>query len=275
MTEQGYFQSGSNKLFYTYSNPSEQIKKTGIIFVHAANGSRLGPHRMFVELAHRLNNLGFATMRFDLTGCGDSTGMVCGDDIKSDIKDVAAAVGFFMSKPHMESICLLGISRGARVIFSTIARHQIPVKSAILLSTPVSTAKAAARSFSIRLREYFHKSKDYKNIKKLLTGRVNIKQVMKTLTTALALSRRYSKSGNKTFASKCPILFIYGQNDPTATDSKSFYSRVCRQHNIPHECIIIRQANHSFFHYKWKEQISEQVETWLKKGVNRYGAENE
>ena len=194
MTEKGYFQNGSNKLFYVCQMPPQQVKKTGFVFVHAADGNRLGPHRMFVELADILDNLGFATMRFDLTGCGDSTGAASQSDIIPDIKDVLAAVDFFTTRASLSSVCLFGISRGARVCFSTIANYQLPAAGAILLSTPAPTARAAVKSFYARLKEYIYKLKDAGSLRKLFTGRVNFIQIIKTLTVALALKRRYSKS---------------------------------------------------------------------------------
>ena len=80
MTETGYFNSGGNELFYSCTIPAGKNETTGIVFVHAADGNRLGPHRMFVEFARHFNSLGYPTFRFDLSGCGDSTGAVSEDN---------------------------------------------------------------------------------------------------------------------------------------------------------------------------------------------------
>jgi len=275
VTEKGYFQNGSNKLFYVCQIPSQQVKQIGFVFVHAADGNRLGPHRMFVELADILENLGFPTMRFDLTGCGDSTGAASQNDIIPDIEDVLAAVDFFTHRARLSSVCLFGISRGARVCFSTIANYQLPATGAILLSIPAPTTRAAVKSFSARLKEYIYKLKDTGTLRKLFTGRVNFIQIIKTLTVALALKRKYNKTSLTRFSSKCPLLFIYGQNDPVAAESKTFYQRICDPYKIPHDSVIIQDANHSFFHYKWKEQVFEQVVNWLKMVVNQSGVPDE
>ena len=62
MIEAGYFKGISNDLFYVCSLPDRNAKRTGVLFVHAAGGNRLGPHRMFVELAQKLNKSGLKMM---------------------------------------------------------------------------------------------------------------------------------------------------------------------------------------------------------------------
>ena len=263
MTETGYFNSKANKLFYVCTPPHKRKEGAGIIFVHAANGNRLGPHRMFVELAQRVCLLGFATMRFDLRGCGDSTGLASRDQIGPDIEDLLSALEFFVLRYNLKKTFLFGISRGAWVSFATIAKNTVDVCGVVCLSAPSPSRKAAAKSFSNRLKEYLCKLTDSENLKKLLTGKANIKQIVKTMTFALSTNRRYSQGQNKDVETKCPLLFIYGQKDPTAPNHRFFYSNICNKFKIPYEIIEIQNANHSFFHYKWKEQIFEHVEKWL------------
>jgi pimeloyl-ACP methyl ester carboxylesterase len=263
MTETGFFKSGDNKLSYVCVIPQPQNRNVGIVFVHAAGGNRLGPHRMFVELARKLTSQRYPTLRFDLSGCGDSTGTASQNDIRPDVADVLAAIDFFITKVHLETVTLLGISKGALVCFSAMAMHNLPLCSAILLSTPISTDRAAIRSFSARLREYIYKLTDTKSLWKLLSGKADVSQITKTLIAALGLGRRYEQIGTGQFASKCPVLFIYGENDPIAAQSCRYYTNKCRENGLPYECQIIKGANHSFFHYKWKEQIFDISEKWL------------
>ena len=49
-----FFDSGPNRLSCVCTVPDSREIKAGLIFVHAADGNRLGPHRMFVELAEEL-----------------------------------------------------------------------------------------------------------------------------------------------------------------------------------------------------------------------------
>jgi pimeloyl-ACP methyl ester carboxylesterase len=268
VTEAGYFKSGDNELSYSCSIPSGQNGRTGVVFVHAADGNRLGPHRMFVEFANSYNFSGYPTFRFDLRGCGDSTGKTSRDDIAADVFDTTEAIKFFMARADLENVILFGISRGAHVCYNIMVKQTLKLSGMILLSTPTSSNKAALNSLRVRLREYFHKLKDPKHLWKLLSGRANIRQIWRTLTTALQLRNRYAQSERKFFATKCPVLFVYGGQDPTAGESSRYYITKCNENNTPYDCHFVADANHSFFHYKWKEEILGISKQWLQRNSN-------
>jgi alpha-beta hydrolase superfamily lysophospholipase len=257
-----FFSSGPNKLSCVCTLPDEQRIKAGLIFVHAADGNRLGPHRMFVEFADKLKYYGIASLRFDIRGCGDSEGSPAGSDINPDIEDLLNAVRFFASKHKLPKVFLLGISRGARVCVSALAEHGLPVDGAVLLSTPFSGPKAAAKKFTDRLKKYLYKLTEPENLKKFLSGKANPKQIAKTLFFALNSQKRYRRDSDG-FATRCPLLFIYGSKDPLAADSAIHYGRICEKFKIPFKTAEIKNANHSFFHYHWKEQLLEMIIEWL------------
>lgn len=261
------FDSGSNKLSGVCTIPDDPAIKAGVIFVHAADGNRLGPHRMFVELAEKLKVLGIASLRFDMRGCGDSEGEPAGNDIKPDIEDLRNAIRFFASKYNPTKIFLFGISRGARVSISALSQNKIPIDGAVLLSTPFAGSKAAAKKFSNRLKEYLYKFTNPGSLKKLLSGKADLKQIAKTLAFALTSQKRYRSNTNK-FITKCPLFFIYGSKDPIASDSAVYYRNLCGKFDIAFKMSEIKNANHSFFHYRWKQQIMELTEDWLLKNIS-------
>ena len=261
--EVGRFASVANELAYACVVPSEGRRDTGILFVHAAGGNRLGPHRMFVELARRFNALGYATLRFDLSGCGDSGGRSSEDDVASEIADVVAAVHFLRNKINIRNVVLLGISRGAFVCHQVMAQHALPLSGVVMLSPPVSGGKVAARSFAARAREYAVKLTDPAHVRKLLRGRADVRQIWRTLVAPLTPHRRYLAAQTGTIASKCPVLLIYAGRDSILHESKRYYGERCRESRLPYECHIIPGANHSFFHYRWTRQVSDYVSEWL------------
>lgn len=263
MIKQNFLKSQNNLLAHQTVIPDKNPKSNGVIFVHAADGNRLGPHRMFVELQRKLNKAGFPTIRFDFSGCGDSTGKITRNNIQYEIYDLLAVAEFFKKKAKLLSISLFGISRGARISFETLCKYNLNVTTAVLLSSPAPTSKAAVKSFSYQLGQYLYKLKDPQKLRKLLFGKADIKQITKTFTTALKLKRRYSAKP-KNAASQCPLLFIYAENDPIRTDAEKFYKNICTQLGLPFNSKIIKDANHSFFHYKWKEKIIDITENWLK-----------
>jgi len=260
------FVSGSNKLSCVFTVPNEQEIKAGLIFVHAAEGTRLGPHRMYVEIAERLKCCGVISLRFDMRGCGDSEGEPAGSDIDPDIEDLLSAISFMSSKYKVPKILLFGISRGARVSITTLAEHGLPIDGAVLLSTPFASSMVAAKNFTNRLKEYLYKLFNYTYLKKLLLGKANPKQIVRTMIFALSSTRRYRRNHDG-FKTTCPLLFIYGSKDPLATDSSSYYENICNMYKIRFKMIEIKNSNHSYFHYRWKEQIMNITEQWLNENI--------
>jgi len=259
----GYFRSGENELYYSACIPSERAERTGIVFVHAADGNRLGPHRMFVELARRFNGLGYATLRFDLAGCGDSSGTASNKSIDAEVFDVLNAVQFFTEPAELDEVILFGISRGARVCYRAMAEHELPLAGMILLSAPVPGGKAGLSSFAGQLKQYVCKFKQPSQVWRLISGGADIGGIGRTLMTALKLGGRYKRIKSRSFATTAPVLFIYARHDPIAEESSLHYKGVCKRDRVCFECCIINDANHSFFHYEWKEQIFDLSKRWL------------
>jgi len=261
--ETGYFKSVQNKLYYNCAIPSGRTKRCGIIFVHAADGNRMGPHRMFVELAREFNAIGYPTLRFDLTGCGDSTGTFSAGNINIEVLDVVNAVRFFSEKAGVDGVVVFAISRGARVCYNAISRYNLPLDAMILLSTPISSGRAGLNTLTNRLKQYLYKLKDRQNLIRLFCGKVNMKLIWKTLTTAANLTGRYERSDSTTFVSKPSVLLVYGQYDPIGKQASSHYTANFTAAGIPAQCHVITGANHSFFHYTWKQEIFDVSSQWL------------
>ena len=263
MIKTGRFISGENELSYNLSRPEDSYRKPGVLFVHAVGGNRLGPHRMFFELGEKFHRRGYSTFRFDFTGCGDSSGVESKDDIDAEVFDLMNAVRFFVNEGQLEKVILIGISRGARVCFNAMSSESVALAGMILLSAPVSTRRSAAKSVFFRLAEYVRKLRDLRYFLKLIRGRVNISGIFRTLMNAFSLRNRYGELNKGRFRSWCRVLLIYGDCDPISQESSRYYISRCEENEVPFESHFISHANHSFFHYKWKEQIAGICLEWL------------
>jgi hypothetical protein len=74
---------------------------------------RVGPYRLFVDLARRLAELGFTTLRFDLSGLGDSgtySGTV--SDESRWIEDMKSAMSLLQDKYAVRGFVVLGLCSG-------------------------------------------------------------------------------------------------------------------------------------------------------------------
>lgn len=263
MVEYGYFASSENELRYCLAIPKHDCRRRGIVFVHALDGNRFGPHRMFVELARKFTDLGYPTMRFDLTGCGDSGGDCVRDNISGEVTDVVNAVRFFTGKLNIDGVVLLGISRGARVCYQAMAEYDLELDGLVLLSTPISGSRVAMKSLGAELKQYMHKLRDFDSLKKLIKGKTDLRQILRTLVKAVKIRTRYAVVKDETFACRVPVLLIYGEHDPIRSQASSYYAEKLGNNQIASQCHIVGNANHSFFHYTWKEEIFAVAKQWL------------
>jgi len=191
------FISEDNLLSYSCEMPIVKTNKIGILFVHAANSTRLGPHRMYVEMARHYQNMSFPTFRFDMRGCGDSYGQYNEYKIEPDITDTIAAVHKFIDHAKLDQVILVGISKGARVCYTIMSKYQIPLAGMILLSTSLINNKNGMKYSFEQLIMYKKKLFQLSTFRKILSGKINIKQICKTLYSPIFISHNQNtKSDN-------------------------------------------------------------------------------
>lgn len=114
-TEQALsFACGAETLLGIVHSPV-QVRKTGIVIVAGAPQYRVGVHRLFVTLARRLADEGYAVLRFDRRGTGDSSGSYATfENIRDDM--AAAVQALRRTAPKVEDVVLLGLCDGASAI---------------------------------------------------------------------------------------------------------------------------------------------------------------
>jgi pimeloyl-ACP methyl ester carboxylesterase len=81
---------------------------------------RMGPHRINVKLARHLASLGFATLRFDLSGQGDSRSTSSTLNFADQaVSDMRAAMDHLTRTLDVQRFAITGICSGADVAFAT------------------------------------------------------------------------------------------------------------------------------------------------------------
>ena len=119
MTQQGlkeqpfFFENDGYRLFGVMHRPQGDALKGAIVFCHPFGEEKLWSQRVYVDFARQLAGKGYAVLRFDLMGHGDSEGKFSDSNIETHLGDVKSAISVIKSEyPQSEKVTLLGLRMG-------------------------------------------------------------------------------------------------------------------------------------------------------------------
>ena len=136
--------------------PLISMSETGIVIVPPVGHERLRCYRECVNLARDLADAGFAVMRFDYRGEGESFGEFEDFDVSSRLDDICVAADELKKRSGVKNICLLGFRLGA--LFSIMAAKNFNCTRLILCEPIFDTRKYVRnliRAHIITVKEYF------------------------------------------------------------------------------------------------------------------------
>ncbi len=245
-----------------------------MIFLHGWGSYRIGPHRIFVDMARAFAPIGLPSLRFDFRGRGESEGESADITLLDMMDDTHKAVEETMQILGVEGVVLVGLCSGAEVAAGVAATNP-SVKAAVLLSAPLLGRETGTRE---NLTESADMAKTYLRKlflrgtwHKIASSGVDYKAVFRTLLGRM--SRRmtsHKKPGNEKerelavkfadFQGKC--LFVYGGNDPMSSQSQSGYRQLCSKNaNVTFHTITA--ANHNFYSAQWGKELIDMLLDWL------------
>lgn len=121
-----------NALIVGMLHTPEQPSDTMVILCHGFTGNKQENKRLFVEAARALAKAGFAALRFDFYGSGDSAGTFADSTISHNRANLSDAIAFAQGQNYGK-IVVLGISMGAATAIITVTEQ--PVAALVLWST--------------------------------------------------------------------------------------------------------------------------------------------
>jgi exosortase A-associated hydrolase 2 len=119
----------------------------GLVMVHPFGEEKKCAHRALYETARALQAHGVATLRFDLSGCGDSTGNFRDARVADWVADIEAACAALRERVGSKPFALLGLRVGATLAAE--AARQLYNLTALVLWQPFVHGK---REFTAELR---------------------------------------------------------------------------------------------------------------------------
>lgn len=115
------------------SEPLEPARGMAVVLVSAGVTPKFGPFRLYTELARRLAQEGYRTLRFDLGGLGDSA-RGCEDrplEQRTPL-ELGAALDYLHDRFQVEDVALAGLCSGAEDSFRH-AEHDLRVKRVVMI----------------------------------------------------------------------------------------------------------------------------------------------
>ncbi|MBN1864205.1 MAG: alpha/beta fold hydrolase [Victivallales bacterium] len=268
------FDSCGLRLFGVFCEPFERRSTLALVFLHGWGSYRIGPHRIFVDMARAFAGNGFVSLRFDFRGRGESEGESDKITLLDMITDAHKAVEEATRIPGIDGAVLVGLCSGAEVAAGVAATNP-KVRAAILLSAPLlgrqdganekisqntDMAKNYLRKLFLRgtWRKIVSAGVDYKTVFRILLGRTFNGRVMDKNPGNVKEQELAAKFAD--FQGRC--LFVYGGNDPMLPRSEHGYRQLCSG-NINATFRTIPEANHNYHSAKWEKELIDIISEWL------------
>ena len=138
---------GPDQMLGILHTPASSNLLIGILIIVGGPQYRVGSHRQFVLLARALAAAGYAVLRFDYRGMGDSTGS--SRNFESVDEDICAAVDRFVIEcPELRDVVLFGLCDAASAALMYCKNRDRRVTGLVLANPWVRTDAGAAQTLT-------------------------------------------------------------------------------------------------------------------------------
>lgn len=274
------FASQGHTLAGVLALPRAQARPdAGVVIIVGGPQYRAGSHRQFVLLARHLAATGYAVLRFDAAGMGDSTGPV--PNFEQQDPDVQAALdALLVAVPSVSRVALWGLCDGASAALMYLARRGDARVQALCLANPWVRSETTQARAQVR-HYYLDRLRQPAFWRKLLIGGVTTRalqdlwrnlrmaaQASPAATTDAAAPRSYQQlmaEGWRGFDGK--ILLLLSGNDYTAKEfadvaaASPMWSGALAKAGV--ERHDLAEADHTFSDHAQREQAERITAQWL------------
>ncbi len=250
----------------------------GVLFIHGYGGVRSGPHNLLTYMARELGRVSIPSIRFDLTGRGESDGVPPESSLAHMAEDALSAAAYLKSAANLNTVTIVGICSGGNVGIGILDRlpecNGLYLISVYPFGDADSFARDAKRSVAI-LKEYWRKLWLPTTWRKLGRGDVQVKVIAGVLLKPLRRFSARSKAKPKEPSSSghpldnltsrsLRVRMVYGSADPEYALSMEYYQRFSDEKHVPLDVVTVPGANHNFYSMEWKQRLSNELKTFIK-----------
>ena len=279
MNEHAVLLGRSKTLVGIISEPADNVliqDELAVILLNSGLIHRIGPHRLYVKIARALAALGFLTVRFDLSGVGDTPTRK--DTLplqEAMIQEPSEIMDDLARMKGAKRFVLMGICWGAYCSFKS-ASADPRVIGAVLIN-PVEFARDPNLASYLRARQYLTKSlSSTRSWINLCTGRVAYRRLVKViwhqLTKGLHGQNRQTISLAKGIRMdiqslvdrRVAMLFILSEKDLSMDFLSLIFGKDMRTTTIGGilQCETISGADHLFHRMADQRRVLQVIENW-------------
>ena len=252
--------------------PSDSVSarpKLAVILLPGLAGNRVGPHRILFDLACELCRNNLPVLRCDLSNSGYSDRCDTELPFEHYVGDVKRMMDFLQSEIGVERFLIGGICRGAKVALAA-SLEDDRICHLVLLSCArlreVSTGLKIARRKHHHVKTYIGKFLSFRWFPRLIAGDLNLRLIAQTLNQPVKprVLAQLDAQTDAVFSRKSipSYLFVYGENDPDASDAMAYYTSLLGPPNKEVRFEVIPRADAGFYAADWHKGILRHVTQW-------------
>jgi alpha/beta superfamily hydrolase len=183
MIQKGILFGEKKNLAGVVTIPEGEKKEIGVIVLNAGHLHRVGPNRIYVDLAHELTGAGYTVLRFDFSGIGDSIIKKDLDTFRdSAVKDTLDGIKYLANKHQLDKFILIGICSGANIAYLASASDK-RIASIILINAEFIDITATPlfkkeMELNTRKRYYLKKIFSRNGWQRVMRGKSNLKNIL-------------------------------------------------------------------------------------------------
>ena len=267
---------GNEPMLGIISRP-QRPSSLGLVVVVGGPQYRVGSHRQFLLLAHCLANEGYAVLRFDYRGMGDSGGDIRTFDAVDE--DISVAVDTLLQRcPEVDRVVLWGLCDGAAASLLYCGKQMDPRIAGLCLLNPwVRSEITLART---RVKHYYGERLMQRAFwRKMLQGQVQWRRSFLALWQNIVISRQVQKIENEQppFQRKMAlalrrfpgrVLLILSGRDNTAQEFLEYATSDPDWHGLLERSGLQRvdfaDADHTFSKAQWRAATEQAVLNWMR-----------
>ncbi len=146
-----FFPNSAYNLFGILHEPVNEGKGEGFVFCHAFAEEKLWSHRVLVNFARELSQLGYWVFRFDYMGHGDSDGKFHEATVETRLSDIRCAIAYLKERMgNVQGLNVLGLRFGA-TLAAEVAEVEPDINRLILWDPIIDGSKYMKQLLRINL----------------------------------------------------------------------------------------------------------------------------